>query len=109
MSHHQSIKHCLSLCVFCSSPLSLPSRPHCDIGSRQVANISWLVGDHPLLDPVALKGVVSALQHQPVMNGVIDGDDIIYRDYIHISIAAVSSKGLVPVLCNDDKFNFADI
>ncbi|KAJ4730055.1 Dihydrolipoamide acetyltransferase component of pyruvate dehydrogenase complex [Melia azedarach] len=28
-----------------------------------------------------IKAAVSALQHQPVVNAVIDGDDIIYRDY----------------------------
>ncbi|MED6172702.1 hypothetical protein PIB30_052435 [Stylosanthes scabra] len=57
-----------------------------------------------------VKAAVSALQHQPVINGVIDGDDIIYRDYIDISIAVGTSKGLVvPVLRNADKLNFADI
>ena len=29
----------------------------------------------------------SNLQHQPIVNAVIDGDDIIYRDYVDISIA----------------------
>ncbi|KAL4380505.1 hypothetical protein AHAS_Ahas04G0040200 [Arachis hypogaea] len=57
-----------------------------------------------------VKAAVSALQHQPVINGVIDGDDIIYRDYIDISIAVGTSKGLVvPVLRDADKLNFADI
>ncbi|CAN6812888.1 unnamed protein product, partial [Brassica oleracea] len=57
-----------------------------------------------------IKAAVSALQHQPVVNAVIDGDDIIYRDYVDISIAVGTSKGLVvPVIRGADKMNFADI
>ncbi len=40
---------------------------------------------------------------------VIDGDEIIYRDYIDISIAVATPKGLVvPVLRAADKLSFAD-
>lgn len=57
-----------------------------------------------------LKAAVSGLQNQPIINAVIDGEDIIYRDYIDISIAVGTSKGLVvPVIRNADKMNFADI
>ncbi|KAH9651925.1 Dihydrolipoyllysine-residue succinyltransferase component of 2-oxoglutarate dehydrogenase complex 1 [Citrus sinensis] len=57
-----------------------------------------------------VKAAVSGLQNQPIINAVIDGDDIIYRDYIDISIAVGTSKGLVvPVIRNADKMNFADI
>ncbi|KAK3184385.1 hypothetical protein Dsin_031671 [Dipteronia sinensis] len=57
-----------------------------------------------------VKAAVSALQHQPVVNAVIDGDDIIYRDYIDISIAVGTPKGLVvPVVRNAENMNFADI
>lgn len=35
---------------------------------------------------------MNALQHQPIVNAVIDGDDIIYRDYIDISIAVGTPK-----------------
>ncbi|KAK8300888.1 hypothetical protein V6Z12_D05G424500 [Gossypium hirsutum] len=56
------------------------------------------------------EATVSALQHQPIVNAVIDGDDIIYRDYIDISIAVGTSKGLVvPVVRDADKMNFAEI
>jgi 2-oxoglutarate dehydrogenase E2 component (dihydrolipoamide succinyltransferase) len=45
----------------------------------------WLsVGD--------VKAAVSALQQIPTVNAVIDGDDIIYRDYIDISIAVGTAK-----------------
>lgn len=51
-----------------------------------------------------------ALQDQPVVNGVIDGTDIVYRDYIDISVAVATPKGLVvPVLRNVEKMNYADI
>ncbi|KAB2032943.1 hypothetical protein ES319_D05G414000v1 [Gossypium barbadense] len=57
-----------------------------------------------------VKATVSALQNQPIVNAVIDGDDIIYRDYIDISIAVGTSKGLVvPVVRDADKMNFAEI
>jgi 2-oxoacid dehydrogenases acyltransferase (catalytic domain) len=39
-----------------------------------------------------LQGAVTALQNQPVVNAVIDGDDIIYRDYVDISIAVGTPK-----------------
>ncbi|XP_010546707.1 PREDICTED: dihydrolipoyllysine-residue succinyltransferase component of 2-oxoglutarate dehydrogenase complex 1, mitochondrial-like [Tarenaya hassleriana] len=57
-----------------------------------------------------VKGAVSALENQPIVNAVIDGDDIIYRDYVDISIAVGTPKGLVvPVLRGADKMNFAEI
>ncbi|KAK9133338.1 hypothetical protein Scep_012866 [Stephania cephalantha] len=57
-----------------------------------------------------VKAAVSGLQHQPIINAVIDGDDIIYRDYIDISIAVGTPKGLVvPVVRNADRMNFAEI
>ncbi|KAK7372008.1 hypothetical protein VNO80_05376 [Phaseolus coccineus] len=57
-----------------------------------------------------VKAAVNALQHQPIVNAVIDGDDIIYRDYIDISIAVGTPKGLVvPVIRNAETMNFADI
>lgn len=38
------------------------------------------------------QAAVSGLQNQPIINAVIDGDDIIYRDYIDISIAVGTPK-----------------
>ncbi|KAF2945005.1 hypothetical protein DAI22_02g185000 [Oryza sativa Japonica Group] len=49
-----------------------------------------------------VKAAVSALQNQPIVNAVIDGDDIIYREYIDISL-------VVPVIRDIDAMNFADI
>ncbi|XP_028057735.1 dihydrolipoyllysine-residue succinyltransferase component of 2-oxoglutarate dehydrogenase complex 1, mitochondrial-like isoform X2 [Camellia sinensis] len=39
-----------------------------------------------------VKAAVSGLQNQSIINAVIDGDDIIYRDYIDISIAVGTPK-----------------
>ncbi|CAA6668842.1 unnamed protein product [Spirodela intermedia] len=39
-----------------------------------------------------VKAAVSGLQNQPVINAVIDGDDIIYREYVDISIAVGTPK-----------------
>ncbi|KAA8549896.1 hypothetical protein F0562_001580 [Nyssa sinensis] len=33
-----------------------------------------------------VKAAISGLHNQPIINAIIDGDDIIYRDYIDISI-----------------------
>lgn len=38
------------------------------------------------------QAAVSALEQLPTVNAVIDGDDIIYRDYIDISIAVGTPK-----------------
>ncbi|KAK4744101.1 hypothetical protein SAY87_010413 [Trapa incisa] len=39
-----------------------------------------------------VKAAISGLQNQPIINAVIDGDDIIYRDYVDISIAVGTPK-----------------
>ncbi|CAG7716635.1 unnamed protein product [Allacma fusca] len=51
-----------------------------------------------------------ALQDQPVVNAVIDGNDVVYRDFVDISVAVATPKGLVvPVLRNVESMNYADI
>ncbi|CAF5123502.1 unnamed protein product, partial [Rotaria magnacalcarata] len=43
-------------------------------------------------------------------NQVIDGNEIVYRDYVDISVAVASPKGLVvPVIRNVEQMNYADI
>lgn len=49
------------------------------------------------------QAAVNALQHQPIVNAVIDGDDIIYRDYVDISIAVGTKKVFISQL---DLFSF---
>lgn len=51
-----------------------------------------------------------ALKDQPVVNAVIDDQEIIYRDYIDISVAVATPKGLVvPVIRNCEQMNYAEI
>ncbi|XP_055850203.1 dihydrolipoyllysine-residue succinyltransferase component of 2-oxoglutarate dehydrogenase complex, mitochondrial [Episyrphus balteatus] len=56
------------------------------------------------------KASAYALQDQPVVNAVIEGNEIIYRDYVDISVAVATPKGLVvPVIRNVEGMNYADI
>lgn len=51
-----------------------------------------------------------ALKDQPVVNAVIDDQEIIYRDYVDISVAVATPKGLVvPVIRNCENMNYAEI
>ena len=44
------------------------------------------------------------------MNAIIDGDEIVYREYYDISIAVSAPRGLVvPVLRDVDRMSFADV
>lgn len=57
-----------------------------------------------------VKAAASALVDQPVCNAVIDGNDILYRDYVDISVAVATPKGLVvPVIRNVQTMTYADI
>lgn len=57
-----------------------------------------------------VKAAAFALQDQPVVNAVIDDNEIVYRDYIDISVAVATPKGLVvPVVRNVENMNYADI
>ena len=57
-----------------------------------------------------VKAAANALETVPAVNGVIDGGDIVYRDYYDISVAVATPKGLVvPVLRNVDQMSFATV
>lgn len=57
-----------------------------------------------------VKASAYALKDQPVVNAVIEDNQIMYRDYVDISVAVATPKGLVvPVLRNVEHMNFADI
>ncbi|XP_063804369.1 dihydrolipoyllysine-residue succinyltransferase component of 2-oxoglutarate dehydrogenase complex, mitochondrial isoform X2 [Pseudophryne corroboree] len=59
-----------------------------------------------------VKAAAFALQDQPAVNAVIDDTtkEIVYRDYIDISVAVSTPRGLVvPVLRNVESLNFAGI
>ncbi|XP_041814508.1 dihydrolipoyllysine-residue succinyltransferase component of 2-oxoglutarate dehydrogenase complex, mitochondrial-like [Chelmon rostratus] len=59
-----------------------------------------------------VKAAAYALTDQPAVNGVIDDTtkEIVYRDYVDISVAVATPKGLVvPVIRNVETMNFSDI
>merc|ERR1711981_926227 len=57
-----------------------------------------------------VKATAYSLTQQPTVNAVIDGQDMVYRDYVDISVAVATPKGLVvPVLRNVQDMNYADI
>ncbi|GAN68042.1 2-oxoglutarate dehydrogenase complex dihydrolipoyllysine-residue succinyltransferase [Acetobacter orleanensis] len=56
------------------------------------------------------RAVIAALKEFPAINAEIDGDDVIYRDFVNLGIAVGGPNGLVvPVIKNADKMNYADI
>eukprot|EP00116_Pleurobrachia_bachei_P004634 sb/3464896/ len=57
-----------------------------------------------------MKASAQALAEMPEVNAYIDGKEIIYRDYVDISVAVATPKGLVvPVLRNVETMSYADI
>ena len=57
-----------------------------------------------------VKACVLAARDVPSVNGSIEGDEIVYRDYFDVSIAVSAPKGLVvPVIRNAQAMSFADI
>ncbi len=60
--------------------------------------------------PFFVRACVEALKAFPVVNARIDGEDIVYQNFYHISVAVATDKGLfVPVLRNCDQLSFAQI
>lgn len=56
------------------------------------------------------KACAKVLMEMPEVNAMIDGDDIIYHDYVDISIAISTPNGLVvPPVHNVESLNFAQI
>ena len=57
-----------------------------------------------------MRASVQALKEQPVVNAVINDGDIVYRDFIDISTAVSTPKGLVvPVIRNAQNMGFHDL
>jgi 2-oxoglutarate dehydrogenase E2 component (dihydrolipoamide succinyltransferase) len=53
---------------------------------------------------------VAALKEFPAVNAEIDGDDIVYKNFVHMGIAVGGSNGLVvPVIRDADQMGFAQI
>ncbi|MBN9350830.1 MAG: 2-oxoglutarate dehydrogenase complex dihydrolipoyllysine-residue succinyltransferase [Chitinophagaceae bacterium] len=56
------------------------------------------------------KACCFALQEWPAVNARLDGDSLVYHDYVDVSIAVSSPKGLVvPVIRNAESLSMAEI
>ncbi len=59
---------------------------------------------------IFVRACVSALREFPAVNAEIAGDDVIYRNFVHMGIAVGGANGLVvPVLRDADQMGFAAI
>lgn len=57
-----------------------------------------------------VKAVALAAKDIPSVNASIEGDEIVYHDYLDVSVAVSAPKGLVvPVVRNADRMSFAEI
>jgi 2-oxoglutarate dehydrogenase E2 component (dihydrolipoamide succinyltransferase) len=57
-----------------------------------------------------VKACVAALKEFPAVNAEIDGDDIVYKNFVHMGIAVGGANGLVvPVVRHADQMSFAEI
>ncbi|CAD6186749.1 unnamed protein product [Caenorhabditis auriculariae] len=57
-----------------------------------------------------VRAAAYALQESPVINAVLDENEIVYRRFVDISVAVATPKGLVvPVLRNVESMNYAQI
>jgi len=56
------------------------------------------------------RAVTQALQEFPAVNGKIDGDDVVYHDYVNLGIAVSTPRGLVvPVIKHVEKLSLGQI
>ena len=57
-----------------------------------------------------VKACIVALKEIPAVNGEIDGDDIVYKNYYDIGVAVGTEQGLVvPVVRDADRLGFAEV
>jgi 2-oxoglutarate dehydrogenase E2 component (dihydrolipoamide succinyltransferase) len=60
--------------------------------------------------PFFVKATIAALKQFPVVNAQIDGDTIVYRNYVNMGIAVASDAGLVvPNIKDADRLGMLDI
>jgi 2-oxoglutarate dehydrogenase E2 component (dihydrolipoamide succinyltransferase) len=57
-----------------------------------------------------VQACIAALKDFPAVNGEIDGDELVYKNYVHMGIAVGGANGLVvPVVRDADQMNLAQI
>lgn len=56
-----------------------------------------------------IKASIEALKAFPAVNAMIDGEDIVYRNYYDVGVAVSTDRGLVvPVMRNAERLSFAE-
>jgi 2-oxoglutarate dehydrogenase E2 component (dihydrolipoamide succinyltransferase) len=59
---------------------------------------------------IFVRACVAGLKEFPAVNAEIDGDEIVYKNYVHMGIAVGGANGLVvPVVRDADRMSFAEI
>ena len=59
---------------------------------------------------IFVRACIAGLKEFPAVNAEISGDDVIYREFVHMGIAVGGANGLVvPVLRDADRMGFAEI
>lgn len=100
--------------------LNVPRVTHCDSADvtelekhRKAFNADLKEGQSKLTTTViVLKVVAAALRHYPMLNCSYDaaGEEIVYKDYIHLGVAVDTPRGLVvPVIRDVDKKPLLDV
>lgn len=57
-----------------------------------------------------VKACIAGLKEFPAVNAEVDGDDIVYKNFVHMGIAVGGANGLVvPVIRDADRMGFAEI
>jgi 2-oxoglutarate dehydrogenase E2 component (dihydrolipoamide succinyltransferase) len=57
-----------------------------------------------------IKACIAALREFPAVNAEIDGDEIVYKNFVHMGIAVGGATGLVvPVIRDADRMSFAEL
>ena len=57
-----------------------------------------------------VKACIAALKEFPAVNAEIDGDDVVYKHFVHMGIAVGGANGLVvPVVRNADQMSVAEL
>ncbi len=57
-----------------------------------------------------VRACVAGLKEFPAVNAEIDGDEIVYKNFVHMGIAVGGTSGLVvPILRNAERMGFAEI
>ena len=62
------------------------------------------------LMPFVLKAVALALRAHPTLNASLDGEEVVYKDYVSVGVAVDTPRGLVvPVVRNTDRLRIAQL